>query len=135
MKLIADTNILVRAAMADDPAQSPMAQRLLVDADLIAIPTVALCELAWVLARIYKRSRSEIATVIRSFIEAENARVEGVTIAAGLALLDAGGDFADGVIAHEGRALGGQTFASFDRSAVKRLAERGIVTLDPSDRR
>jgi len=33
---------------------------------------------------------------------------------AGLALLEAGGDFADGVIAHEGRWLGAEAFVSFD---------------------
>lgn len=130
MKLIADTNVLVRATMADDPAQSPVAQRLLVDAILIVIPTVALCELAWVLTRTYKRSGSEIATVVRSLIAAKNTRIDSPAVAAGLAFLDAGGDFADGVIADEGRALGGQIFASFDRGAVKRLTQRGIAAID-----
>ena len=44
---------------------------------------------------------------------------------AGLALLDAGGGFADGVIAFEGARHGGETFVSFDRKAVKRLADGG----------
>ena len=39
--------------------------------------------------------------------------------------VEAGGDFADGVIAHEGRWLGGETFVSFDRQAVKLLAAQG----------
>ena len=39
-------------------------------------------------------------------------------VLAGLALLDAGGDFADGVIAFEGELLGGAEFVSFDRQAV-----------------
>jgi predicted nucleic-acid-binding protein len=34
---------------------------------------------------------------------------------AGLALLDAGGDFADGVIAYEGSWLGADAFVSFDK--------------------
>ncbi len=38
---------------------------------------------------------------------------------AGLALLDAGGDFADGVIAYESHWLGADTFAPFDNKAVK----------------
>ncbi len=33
--------------------------------------------------------------------------------------VDAGGDFADGVIAYEGRWLGGETFVSFDRKAAR----------------
>jgi predicted nucleic-acid-binding protein len=36
--------------------------------------------------------------------------------------LDAGGDFADGIIAYAGRWLGAETFVSFDRKAVRLLA-------------
>ena len=43
-------------------------------------------------------------------------------VEAGLALLDAGGDFADGVIAYEGNWLGAEVFVSFDKKAVKLLA-------------
>ena len=47
-------------------------------------------------------------------------------VEAGLAMLDAGGDFADGVIAYEGRWLGAETFVSFDRKAVEMLAAQGV---------
>ena len=47
-------------------------------------------------------------------------------IDAGLAVLDGGGDFADGVIAYEGKWLGAETFVSFDKRAVERLTEQGI---------
>jgi predicted nucleic-acid-binding protein len=40
-------------------------------------------------------------------------------------MLDAGGDFADGVIAYEGRWLGAETFVSFDKKAVEMLAAQG----------
>jgi predicted nucleic-acid-binding protein len=40
-------------------------------------------------------------------------------------MLDAGGDFADGVIAYEGRWLGAETFVSFDRKAVEMLNQQG----------
>jgi predicted nucleic-acid-binding protein len=46
-------------------------------------------------------------------------------VAAGLDLLDAGGDFADGVAAHEGRRLGGDEFVSFDETAVNLLVVQG----------
>ena len=42
-------------------------------------------------------------------------------IEAGLFLLAAGGDFADGVIAPEGDWLGGEEFVSFDSKAVSIL--------------
>jgi predicted nucleic-acid-binding protein len=40
---------------------------------------------------------------------------------AGLALLEAGGDFADGAIAYEGELLGGAKFVTFDQQAAKLL--------------
>ncbi len=46
---------------------------------------------------------------------------------AGLAILDAGGDFADGVIAYEGVWLGGEVFVSFDKRAVKLLDTQGAA--------
>ena len=42
-------------------------------------------------------------------------------VLAGLALLENGGDFADGVIAFEGEQLGGQEFVTFDQQAAKLL--------------
>jgi bifunctional DNA-binding transcriptional regulator/antitoxin component of YhaV-PrlF toxin-antitoxin module len=42
-----------------------------------------------------------------------------------LAVLDDGGDFADGVIAFEGQWLGGEAFRSFDSKAVAALEKRG----------
>lgn len=43
------------------------------------------------------------------------------TVLAGLALLESGGDFADGVIAAECDLLGGTEFVSFDQQAIKLL--------------
>ena len=47
------------------------------------------------------------------------------TLEAGLLMLEAGGDFADGVIAYEGKWLGGETFVSFDKQAVALLTAQG----------
>jgi len=44
---------------------------------------------------------------------------------AGLSMLKAGGDFADGLIAYEGNWLGGDTFVSFDKQAVSLLSPQG----------
>ena len=44
-------------------------------------------------------------------------------------LLDAGGDFAEGVIGFVGQWLGGETFVSFDRKAVKLVEGQGTPTL------
>ena len=94
-------------------------------ADAVAIDVHASCELAWVLARHHSRSRADIAATVRRLVAAPNVVVDRPAVAAGLAHLDAGGDFADGVIAHEGRQLGGDTFVSFDRKAVRLVAASG----------
>ena len=43
----------------------------------------------------------------------------------GLAVLEAGGDFADCAIACEGAWLGGETVVSFDKQAVTLLSRQG----------
>ena len=54
-------------------------------------------------------------------------------IAAGLAVLDLGGDFADGAIACEGRLSGGEVFMTFDRAAFKKLKLLGEKVASPRD--
>ncbi len=126
MKVAADTNVLVRAVVRDDKAQGEIAARLLRNAKLIAVAVPSLCELAWVLRRVYGFSATQLATVIRALIAAGNVDVDRPAVAAGLAMLDAGGDFADGAIAYEGRWLGAETFVSFDKKAVEMLTAQGI---------
>lgn len=125
MKITADTNVLVRAVTGDDERQAQIARRELTGAETVALTLAALCELAWVLSRGYKMPAAEIAEGMRRLIQAANVAVNQPAAEAGLALLDAGGDFADGVIAFEGGALGAGTFVSFDKEAVRLLAARG----------
>lgn len=132
MRLTADTNVLLRATMNDDAVRSPLAQELLSSAELIAATIATVCEFVWVLSSYYRLSASQIGEEIRRLAAASNVKVEQRTIAAGLALLDRGGDFADGATASEGRGMGGGTFASFDRAAVKLLAGQGFAVLDPA---
>jgi predicted nucleic-acid-binding protein len=51
-----------------------------------------------------------------------------LAVQAGLKVFEAGGDFADGVIAYEGIWLGAETFVSFDKKAVKQLSKQGVAT-------
>jgi predicted nucleic-acid-binding protein len=125
MKITPDTNVLIRVLVGDNAEQSKAAEALLKKADVVAISISALCELVWVLSRGYKTSAVNIAASIRHLINASNAVVDRPAAEAGLALLDAGGDFADGVIAHEGNWLGADTFVSFDKKAVKLIAASG----------
>ena len=70
---------------------------------------------------------------LRRITEIDAVTTDLPAVEAGLAALRAGGDFADGVIAHQGEALGGAVFASFDRRAVARLRDTGAAAADPSD--
>lgn len=125
MKITADTNVLVRILTGDDERQSRIAQSTLARADMVAVTIPALCELVWVLARGYKIDVAEIAAAIRGLINSANVVVSRPAAEAGLVLLEAGGDFADGAIAFEGSQLGAETFVSFDKKAVKFLAKSG----------
>jgi predicted nucleic-acid-binding protein len=78
-----------------------------------------------VLSQGYKISLRDIADTIRALLNSSNVVVNRPMAEAGLPLLDAGGDFADGVIAYEGRWLGAETFLSFDKKAVKLIEPGG----------
>ena len=126
MKIAADTNVLVRAVVRDDKMQAEVAARVLRNASLVAVAVSGLCEFVWVLRRKYGLPAAEVAAAIRALLAAENVEVDRPAVEAGLAMLDAGGDFADGVIAYEGRWLGAETFVSFDRKAVDMLTAQGV---------
>ena len=125
MKITVDTNALIRSAVRDDDLQARAADRMLTSATLIAIALPTLCEFVWVLRRVYGLTTPDIAAAVRDLLHTANLVCNRPAAEAGLAVLEAGGDFADGVIAHEGAWLGGETFISFDKNAVALLTEHG----------
>jgi predicted nucleic-acid-binding protein len=125
MKITADTNVLARAILQDDPGQCRTARKLLKDATLIAVSLPSLCELVWILRQGAKLSKEDVSTAIRALFDTGNVVMNRPAVEAGLALLEAGGDFADGIMAHEGKWLGGETFVSFDKKAVTVLSKQG----------
>lgn len=131
MKIAVDANILVRAAIRDDPGQTRAAEKLLRDAELIAVSTACLCEFVWVLRRTYKLSPLDTAFAIRALLGTANVIMNRPAVEAGLLALEAGTDFADGVMAFEGVWLGGDSFVSFDKAAVAssqgKVLERALL--------
>ena len=125
MKVTVDTIVLVRAVVRDDASQASVAAKLLVDAELIAIALPSLCEFVWVLRRVYGFESTDAAAAIRALLATANVQMNRPAVEAGLLVLEAGGDFADGVIAYEGTWLGGEVFASFDKKAVAMLTQQG----------
>jgi predicted nucleic-acid-binding protein len=125
VKLAVDTSVLIRAVVRDDPEQGKIAAKALKDATLIAISSVVLCEFVSVLRRLYSFSAADIAAALRALINTSNVEMNRPAVEAGLGILEAGGDFADGIIAYEGQWLGGETFVSFDKQAVMLLRAQG----------
>lgn len=125
MKITVDTNILIRAVVGDDEKQAGAAATLLKEAEVIAVSLPCLCEFVWVLRRVYSFGQDDISAAIEALLDAGNVAVNRPAVDAGLAILKAGGDFADGLIAYEGNWLGGETFVSFDKQAVSLIAKQG----------
>ena len=125
MNITVDTNILVRAVVRDDEKQARTASKLLKAADLIAVSLPCLCEFVWVLRRVYNFGQHDVSAALEALLNASNVAVNRPAVDAGLAVLNEGGDFADGLIAYEGNWLGGETFVSFDKKAVSLIARQG----------
>jgi len=128
MRMIADTNVLMRAVLNDDAVQSRASHLALSSADQIFISRYAFCEMVWLLRNRYKMPKGEIVKVIRGYLDADNVITDTAAVQAGLGAMEAGADFADGVIAYEGQWLGGETFVSFDKKAVAAMAKQGMQT-------
>ncbi len=111
--------------MRDDAAQARAAAKVLTNAEVVAVALPCLCEFVWVLRKVYSLKAEDIAAAIRALLAATNVRVNRPAAEAGLCMLEANGDFADGVIAYEGTWLGGEAFVSFDRQAISLLAAQG----------
>jgi predicted nucleic-acid-binding protein len=125
MKIVADTNVLLRAAVRDDPEQTRSAIMALRSAELVAVPVSTLCEFVWVMRRAYKKPSTEVAESIRSLVDSANVVTNRPAVDAGLEILEKGGDFADGAIAYEGHWLGAEEFVSFDKQAVSLIRSQG----------
>jgi len=134
MNIVIDTNILIRFILADDENQYKSTLELFEKAESITIPTVVLCETAWVL-RNYKFDKKTIAKYIRAIALSDKIVVADDEVNAGLNLLESGGDFADGVIAYVGRKLSPNKmaiFASFDQTAVRLLNQNDYSAFIPN---
>ena len=126
MRMIADTNVLVRAVLDDDVVQSRVSRLALSSADQVFISRHAFCEMVWLLRSRYKMSKGEIVRAVRAYLDADNVITDTAAVQAGLEAMEAGTDFADGVIAYEGQWMGGEMFVSFAKEAVDVLAKLGI---------
>jgi len=92
-----------------------------------------LCELFWVLSAAYKLRNHEILEKVEQLIKSRKVNIQEYEVEGGLHVARAGGDFSDGVKLYSGRSMTSSrvVFASFDRQAIRLLAEHGVTTLLP----
>jgi len=125
MRIVADTKVLLRDSLHDNPIQARIAAKVLESAELVVILVAVFCEFVWVLRQGYKKPAAEVADAIRRLLRSASVVTNQPAVEAGLELLDQGGDFADGAIAYEGHWLGAEEFVSFDKQAVSLLKSQG----------
>jgi predicted nucleic-acid-binding protein len=122
-----DTNVLVRYLTEDDEAQAEAAAKIIEAASAVLVSTLVLAETTWVLRRAYKHSPTEVAAALRGFIDAQGVEVDEAAAESGLRFLEQGGDFADGIIAHEAKRHRCDCLVTFDRNFAQ--LSNGAVTL------
>jgi predicted nucleic-acid-binding protein len=75
-----DTNVLLRFLVEDDRAQTRAARRFLTQEcsaqDPCLVNRIVFCEIVWVLDRVYRYPRSEIAAVLDGLVHASELQIE-----------------------------------------------------------
>jgi len=116
MRVALDTNVLIRLLIVDDERQALAARQVLQDADQLVLPTIVLCETAWVLKRTHRFAASELVIALRRLIDLQGVEVDRPAVEAGLNMLSQGGDFADGCILHAATRSGCDSVVTFDKT-------------------
>jgi len=130
VRIALDTNVLVRYLTWDDDIQSPLAAKTIEDAETVVVSAIVLCETVWVLERAYKLKAKEIAKTLREFVESETVAVDRPLAEAGLAALESGGDFADGLILFEADRAKVDQSVTFDQQFARRAKSPRLLLLD-----
>lgn len=131
MKITVDTNVIVRLFVDDDDSQASRAAAAVAGHERVALPITALCEAVWVWRSVYRYKRDAVREALLALLDLPSVVVDRPAMTAGLAFLAAGADFADGVIAFEGRVLGGDTFVTFDAGAALAARRTGLAVVVP----
>ena len=115
-----DTNVLVRALVNDNAAQSARAVALLTEHDIF-IPVTVVLELEWVLRSRYAFAPKLVAQAIEKIAALGNVVLgERTAILVAAARAAQGWDFADAL--HHALSHGCEDFSTLDADLVKRAA-------------
>jgi predicted nucleic-acid-binding protein len=118
-----DTNVIVRFLMKDDAEQAALANTVFAELTVVAPGFVCrevLVELVWVLQKIYRLPRTDIADAVEGLLGAREIVVESAEqVAVAVDRLRKGGaGFADQMIALAGQGAGCGKTITFDRKAA-----------------
>jgi predicted nucleic-acid-binding protein len=121
-----DTNVLIRVLVADDPKQTPLAERLLRQAaeegEHCFISDPVLCEAEWVLDRSYRVPRTEILAAFENLLARQTlfSFENPVLVRKALDAYQQGkADFSDFLIGAKAEARGARTTFTFDRALAR----------------
>jgi len=123
MTINIDTNVLVRAILADHPHETAIAQQLLsqVAADKkFFISSYAILEMVWVL-KVKGKSQSQIIEVLLDFLDSPGVTIgqREILVTAFEIYRQSKVDFGDCLILAEGGAYNTHRLASFDKALCK----------------
>jgi len=76
VRIALDTNVLVRYVTWDDEWQASEAANAIETAEGLIVPTIVLCELAWVLKRAYRYVGPEIIAILRRLVALRAVELE-----------------------------------------------------------
>ena len=124
-----DTNLIVRALVRDDAAQSAAAEAVLAN-EPVFIPVTVMLELEWVLRSCYGFEPDKLSQAFTLLCALPNVTVgEAAAVRQAAARLAKGWDFADAL--HHALSEGCVDFLSFDDHLVKRAARASPRALPP----
>jgi predicted nucleic-acid-binding protein len=130
--LALDTNILVRLVTNDDPKAAQRVQEAL-DAELAAerecmVGHIVLCELIWVLQRLYGYNLQQCQQTLGSLLGFAGLQFEElpVVLSAYKAWKKHGGDWADHLIGAQMKSLGCDMVLTLDKAASRAATHRMV---------
>jgi predicted nucleic-acid-binding protein len=118
-----DTNVIVRYIVQDDPEQSKAATELIEQSCSSDNPGyinhIVLCEIVWVLRRIYKLDKASICQVIEQIMRTDKLIIEDIQLVwrALQTFKDTKADFADCLLGQKNLQSGCQYTATLDDAA------------------
>ena len=119
--IAADTNVLVRLLVNDEPKQAAKArdlfEELAAEEDQAWIADTVLVEVVWTLSRAYERSRADLVSALRAMATHATLALESPSaVAEAIDAFEKGpADFADCLLCAKARAAGCGAVATFDR--------------------